>query len=69
MPGTAGNALRLLSGVDGVSPAVGAARLGKRGTAGELEAPQRLRLTFTYQNLSREAVIALPSPVQGLPIF
>lgn len=41
----------------------------KRGTAGALEAPQRLRLTFTYQNLSREAVIALPSPAQGLPIF
>ncbi len=41
----------------------------KKGTAGALETPQRLRLTFTYQNLTRDAVIALPSPAQGLPIF
>lgn len=41
----------------------------KRGTGGEFETPQRLRLTFAFENLRREVAIALPSPAQGLPIF
>jgi prepilin-type N-terminal cleavage/methylation domain-containing protein len=41
----------------------------RTGTTGALETPQRLRLTFTYQNLTREALIALPAAVQGVPMF
>ncbi|MEO5961506.1 MAG: prepilin-type N-terminal cleavage/methylation domain-containing protein [Opitutaceae bacterium] len=29
--------------------------------------PQRLRLTFTYGKLTREAVVSVPTPSQGLP--
>ncbi len=31
--------------------------------------PQRLRLTFTYGNMTRETVITLPSPPEALPNF
>ncbi len=31
--------------------------------------PQRIRLQFKYQTLTRETVITLPSPQQGLPAF
>lgn len=41
----------------------------RSGTGGELERPHRLRVTFAYQNLKREAVIALPSPGEGVPLF
>jgi prepilin-type N-terminal cleavage/methylation domain-containing protein len=41
----------------------------KTGSGGELEAPQRLRLTFAYENLRRETVIPLTTVAQGLPIF
>ncbi len=41
----------------------------KRGTAGAFETPQRLRLTFAFENLRREVAIALPATGQGLPIF
>lgn len=41
----------------------------RSGTGGQLERPQRIRLTFAYQNLKREAVIALPSPAEGVPLF
>jgi prepilin-type N-terminal cleavage/methylation domain-containing protein len=30
-------------------------------------APQRIRLTFTYQKLTREALITIPAVTQGLP--
>jgi len=32
-------------------------------------APQRLRLTFSYEKLTRESVITLPAPLEGLPSF
>ncbi len=41
----------------------------RRDTGGQLQAPQRLRLTFTYGKLKRESVIALPMPTEGLPNF
>ena len=41
----------------------------KTGTGGQLEAPQRLRLTFAYDNLKRETVIPLATTAQGLPMF
>jgi prepilin-type N-terminal cleavage/methylation domain-containing protein len=31
--------------------------------------PQRLRLKFTYNNLTRESVVTLPPPSQALPAF
>lgn len=31
--------------------------------------PQRLRLTFTYNKLTREALVVLPSTSQALPLF
>jgi len=31
--------------------------------------PNRLRLTFTYGNLSREAIVIIPFPAQGLPAY
>lgn len=36
---------------------------------GTAEVPQRLRLLFTYRNLTREALIPLPVVPQGLPPF
>lgn len=41
----------------------------RRNAAGEYEAPQRLRVKFTYQNRSQEVFIVLPSVTQGLPVF
>lgn len=32
-------------------------------------APQRLRITFSYEKLTRESVITLPAPMEGLPSF
>lgn len=31
--------------------------------------PQRLRLTFTYNKLTRDSVVILPTPTQALPLF
>ncbi len=39
----------------------------KKGTNGEIETPQRLRLKFTYGKLTRETVITLPTIPEGLP--
>lgn len=36
---------------------------------GELKSPQRLRLKFAYGKLTRETVVLLPAPVEGLPLF
>jgi prepilin-type N-terminal cleavage/methylation domain-containing protein len=36
---------------------------------GQPMTPQRLRLTFTYNKISRESVVTLPSPGEGLPLF
>jgi prepilin-type N-terminal cleavage/methylation domain-containing protein len=36
---------------------------------GKIKAPQRLRLKFTYGRLTRETMVALPVPVEGLPLF
>ena len=41
----------------------------RRDSNNQLEAPQRLRLTFTYGKLSRESVITLPQTPQALPDF
>ena len=41
----------------------------RKNPAGQLETPQRLRLTFTYGKLKRETIIALPAPTEGLPNF
>lgn len=39
----------------------------KTDTSGNPLPPQRLRLTFTYQHLVREALIMVPAVKQGLP--
>ncbi len=31
--------------------------------------PQRIRLTFTYNKLTRDSVVILPTPTQALPLF
>jgi hypothetical protein len=41
----------------------------KLNPQGEPMAPQRLRLTFAYNNLKRESVVTLPTPLEGLPAF
>ncbi len=41
----------------------------KKDNSGQLLAPQRLRLTFTYGKMKRESLIALPAPTEGLPNF
>lgn len=41
----------------------------RRDSNGHLETPQRIRLKFTYQKMTRETVITLPSPPQALPNF
>jgi prepilin-type N-terminal cleavage/methylation domain-containing protein len=41
----------------------------KNDPTGQPMAPQRLRFTFTYGKLTRESVVTLPTPVQGLPLF
>ncbi|HSI09996.1 MAG: PilW family protein [Rariglobus sp.] len=39
----------------------------RRNAQGEYEAPQRLRVKFTYQTRSQEVFIMLPTVAQGLP--
>jgi len=41
----------------------------RQDNSGQLETPQRLRLTFTYGKMKRESIIALPAPTEGLPNF
>jgi hypothetical protein len=41
----------------------------QKDSSGQLKAPQRLRLKFAYGKLTRESVIALPAPTEGLPNF
>ena len=41
----------------------------QKDTNGALETPQRLRLTFTYNKMTRETAITLPVITQGLPNF
>lgn len=42
--------------------------LRKTGT-GELELPGRVRISFAYKALTREALITLPRPGEGLPVY
>lgn len=41
----------------------------RREGNGEYKTPQRLRLRFTYGKLTRESMIALPAPTEGLPFL
>jgi prepilin-type N-terminal cleavage/methylation domain-containing protein len=41
----------------------------QRNSSGQYTVPQRLRLKFTYDKLTRETVITLPSTTEGLPQF
>lgn len=41
----------------------------KMDQQGSPMAPQRLRLTFAYEKMTRESVITLPAPREGLPMF
>lgn len=41
----------------------------RRNSQNELEIPQRIRLQFKYGKLTRQSVVVLPAPTQGLPNF
>lgn len=41
----------------------------KMDQQGSPMAPQRLRVTFAYEKMTRESVITLPTPREGLPMF
>ncbi|MET0261291.1 MAG: prepilin-type N-terminal cleavage/methylation domain-containing protein [Rariglobus sp.] len=41
----------------------------RRNAEGQYEAPQRLRIKFTYQTRSQEVFIMLPTVTQGVPAF
>ncbi|HEY9247783.1 MAG TPA: prepilin-type N-terminal cleavage/methylation domain-containing protein [Rariglobus sp.] len=41
----------------------------RRNAQGEYEAPQRLRVKFTYRTRSQEVLIVLPTVMQGVPAF
>ncbi|MBL9188197.1 MAG: prepilin-type N-terminal cleavage/methylation domain-containing protein [Opitutaceae bacterium] len=41
----------------------------KTDAQGQPMTPQRLRVKFAYGQLTREAIVTLPSPGEGLPIF
>lgn len=41
----------------------------RRNAQGEYEAPQRLRVKFTYRTRSQEVLIVLPTVTQGVPAF
>lgn len=41
----------------------------KMDPQGKPMTPQRLRLAFAYNKMTRESVITLPSPTEGLPTF
>jgi len=39
----------------------------RKDASGNPQAPQRLRLTFAYQKLTREALVTIPATNAGLP--
>jgi hypothetical protein len=41
----------------------------RRNSQGGYDAPQRLRLKFTYHTRSQEVLIVLPAGTQGIPAF
>ena len=41
----------------------------QRDSSGQWQLPTRLRLRFTYGKMTRETIISLPVPGQGLPVF
>ena len=41
----------------------------KMDPQGQPITPQRLRLKFTYNKLTNESVVTLPSPAEALPLF
>jgi len=41
----------------------------RRNAQGEYEAPQRLRVKFTYKTRSQEVFLVLPTVTQGVPAF
>lgn len=41
----------------------------KKGPSDQIMIPQRLRFTFSYDKMTRETVITLPTATEGLPIF
>lgn len=41
----------------------------KTDATGNPLSPQRLRLTFTYDRMTKESVVTLPAPTGGLPLF
>lgn len=41
----------------------------KLDTSGQPMVPQRLRLTFAHDGLTKESVVTLPAPTGGLPLF
>ncbi|MDP3072033.1 MAG: prepilin-type N-terminal cleavage/methylation domain-containing protein [Opitutaceae bacterium] len=41
----------------------------KTDAQGQPMTPQRLRVKFAYGQLTREAIVTLPSPGEGLPVF
>jgi hypothetical protein len=41
----------------------------RRNAQGEYEAPQRLRVKFTYQKRSQDVFIMLPTVAQGVPAY
>lgn len=41
----------------------------QRDNNGRWQLPTRLRLRFTYDGMTRETVVPVPTPVQGLPLF
>lgn len=41
----------------------------RRNSKGEYEAPQRLRIKFTYRGRNQEVLMTLPTVTQGVPLF
>ena len=41
----------------------------RKDASGQLQTPQRLRLKFAYGKLTRESIITIPAPTEGLPNF
>jgi prepilin-type N-terminal cleavage/methylation domain-containing protein len=41
----------------------------RRNTQGEFDAPQRLRLKFTYRGRSQDVFVVLPAVPSGVPVF
>jgi hypothetical protein len=41
----------------------------QRDSTGQWQLPTRLRLQFTYDNMTRETVVTVPATSQALPLF